>query len=687
MKGEIARYKDQLVMKKREFEGIKLVRRELSEVELTEKVKQIEDICAQLREESVHLMRKYPGYREREGIDAEDNQRYRFGNAVLSEYDELQEELTETLKRVIALKAKKLKDKELRLEQIEKCKETQMALDGQIAELDTKIDELEADKKRRERYQGEDLGKVKEEREALMHEYAELDKALKELVKDRNSASTFQSNGQNQLRTIFEQRQKEYERLSRIKRQEEAAAEEEEHFQAQEKPEELAKTESFRTVRSSQIESSVAIIQRRLTLRGLDGEQAFQILLANDELAQDPENNFVTLGSMETGLRKEPFLVPKKDVRLLARYLVEDNSQEMIEFRLDTMQSKIIVKSILKTLLGPLPKRTPEQLKHAFKKVRDAIMATKDQLLSNLLTIEKKDTLSAAKFADGIRNAPPAILELDEVHKNLLIMHCVERFEPEDIKIPMVPEIFSEAEISERYERGSKPRGTQSLASSKITSADPKSNIANQAGTSGRGIDVSGATGTNQVAPKPSQGKKMVIDSEGEMDSEDDISREEFSPRQQGPPPSLVVNNVDTFNNPETKKQILSLEQIKAASEVKGAFGKLMFGATTKAPDAAQDGPAEEKEKKPAAGNPLAFILGGSKKAPDSQKEGGSSKDATPSNSKPAGMPTPKAVPNPQPAANTSAKPTKPAVIFDDEYDEDEEIENMLSKNKTTTKD
>lgn len=680
MKGEIARFKDQLVLKKRELEGIKLVRRELSEAELTGKVQQIEEICTQLREESVILMRKYPGYREKEGIDAEDNQRYRFGNAVLSEYDELQEELTETLKRVIALKAKKLKDKEVRMEQIEKCKEDQMALDGQIAELDTKIDELEADKKRRERYQGEDLGKVKEERESLMHEYAELDKALKELVKDKNAASTFQSKGQSELRNAFEERQKEYERLCRKRRLEEAAAEEEEQLQAQEKPEELTKTESFRAVRSSQVEGCVAVIQRRLALRGVDADQAFALLLANDELAQDPDNMFVTLGSIESSLRKDPFFVPKKDVRMLARYLVEDNSQEMIEFRSDRTQAKIIVKSIFKTLLGHIPKRSPEQLMTAFKKIREAILANKDQLLSNLLTIEKKDTLSSQKFGEGIRNVPPNLLELDENLKNLLVMHCIERFEPEDIKIPMLPEIFGEKEITERYIRSSKTKPTQSIASSSVQAPDTKPAVVPEASKGAKGV-ANTVTAPTQVANKPTQGKQMVIDSEGEMDSEDDISREEFTPVAQGPPPSLVVNKVDTFNNPETKSRILSLEQIKAASEVKGAFGKLMFGGVAKpaGQEAGETKPAEEK--KPAA-NPLSFILGGNKKG----AEGASSpKDSTPKATDKQVVVPPK--PAPVQPADAPAKPSKPAVIFDDEYDEDEEIENMLSKNKNTTKD
>ena len=100
LRHQIGELKDELIKKNREFEGLKLVRKEISERELKNKVEVLEAECEMYRSQAVKLMQKYPGYGETDGMDEEDYHEYRFSNLVLGEYDALLNELVQTLEKV-----------------------------------------------------------------------------------------------------------------------------------------------------------------------------------------------------------------------------------------------------------------------------------------------------------------------------------------------------------------------------------------------------------------------------------------------------------------------------------------------------------------------------------------------------------------------------------------------------------
>lgn len=77
-----------------------MVRKEISEKELKNKVDELEKQCEEYRNNAVKLMQRYPGYGETDGVDEEDHHQYRFSNLVLSEYDTLLNELVQTLEKV-----------------------------------------------------------------------------------------------------------------------------------------------------------------------------------------------------------------------------------------------------------------------------------------------------------------------------------------------------------------------------------------------------------------------------------------------------------------------------------------------------------------------------------------------------------------------------------------------------------
>ena len=96
-----------MTSKHRELEGLKLVRKEISERELKQKVEIVETECESYRSQAFRLMQKYPSNNEQEGIDEEDNHEYRFNNLVLAEYDALLNELVQTLEKVETHKKKR----------------------------------------------------------------------------------------------------------------------------------------------------------------------------------------------------------------------------------------------------------------------------------------------------------------------------------------------------------------------------------------------------------------------------------------------------------------------------------------------------------------------------------------------------------------------------------------------------
>lgn len=107
LKERIAEMNGQVIRKKCELEELKLVRKEISEQELLNTIREIEAECEEHRGSAVRLMRRYSGYKETEGMDEEDYHNYKYSNLALRQYDELLEELTGTLRTVLVHRVNK----------------------------------------------------------------------------------------------------------------------------------------------------------------------------------------------------------------------------------------------------------------------------------------------------------------------------------------------------------------------------------------------------------------------------------------------------------------------------------------------------------------------------------------------------------------------------------------------------
>lgn len=81
--------------------------------------------------------------------------------------------------------------------------------------------------------------------------------------------------------------------------------------------------------------------------------------------SKDPIQNNFNMCSPPMGLRNE------EDIENLSRYLIEDNYEEFVEFDEELTLSVIVVKSILRNLLGAYQIYNDEEMKQVRGRVRE----------------------------------------------------------------------------------------------------------------------------------------------------------------------------------------------------------------------------------------------------------------------------------------------------------------------------
>jgi hypothetical protein len=493
---------------------------------------------------------------------------------------------------------------------------------------------LEKTKEMMNNFSKDKILQIRAQRDKLSTENQKLEEELMRLKKEEDNTKKHYENHTKAMDAKIKELIKEYnEILQKINKK--ASDEQSEDHYKKELEEQAAlnehkKAEKLRPVKFSQVEMSALDINRRLTLRRIEVEEAFDYLLANED--KDINLKDTMLSTLETNLRKEPFFIGKDNAKLVARYLIEDNFEETIEFDPKRTQSKLTVKSIFKTMVGHVKVRKLEELKKLYSQIHSAVNANKNGITLKLQDKEKRDIVPLTRFIEEIRGATDALLKLNEEQKNFLIITMIERSDSsKDIRIESIFSYFSPKEFEEMYvnsphhasssrKGGHKKTFTNSIK--QMTKRDSHSEMSDdgkQRSESKGNTVVMPQAGGKQKQPAdlsdysagmgPSRSQAHIPIKEELMPNEsskedDDMSRESSI----GPPPKMEVNEVKTFNNPETKEKIYTLEQIKAAGQVKNAFGTLMFG--NKKPEGNQtDAPpksAETVEKKP---NPLEFML------------------------------------------------------------------------------
>ncbi|CAD8164827.1 unnamed protein product [Paramecium pentaurelia] len=98
-------------------------------------------------------------------------------------------------------------------------------------------------------------------------------------------------------------------------------------------------------VNSYDIKEIMSNLKIKLLSNNIDYETQEQILCEDDD-------EFLTLEETQLRLQKSPFELNEDESSLLARYLIEDNTEDHILYDRQRTQTKIIIKSVYKKLLG-----------------------------------------------------------------------------------------------------------------------------------------------------------------------------------------------------------------------------------------------------------------------------------------------------------------------------------------------
>lgn len=386
---------------------------------------------------------------------------------------------------------------------------------------------LREKKKERNQYDNVGFEKIKKEQEEVRAIMTEYDHEAKKHDDEKDASTKAQQIVMSELNKKIEDLKNELEKIERKKNNQETIPQVQvQDTQVQE--DEPSKKETNKAVRFVQVEHAGVAINRRLTLKRIKLEDAVELLMAGDENSPPTE---VELSVLENNLKKEPFLLNRRDPRLVARYLVEDNREENVEFKPDSRQNRHIVKSIFKTLVGNLVVKSWSELKSMYTTIYNALASAKTPLTTGFNSVDKnrKDTVTVNGLISVIKSATPEVLKLDENLRNFVIINVIERTDGEELKIANLFMMFSPKEFEERYGRANTDK-------------------------------INAINGGNKY--------------ESESSEEENKEEEDNMP----PPPKLEINEVKTFNDPKTKEKIYSLEEIKAQQHVKGAMGKLMFG-------------------------------------------------------------------------------------------------------------
>ena len=442
----------------------------------------------------------------------------------------------------------------------------------ELNELEREVDELERDRQHRAQYDSRGLDQIKLERERYTQDNTELERKIKDMEKEKNNASTFHSTNLSGVRGKMEERRKEYEKLLKQKANQGVEDEEETQMKNEEGSEEgQAKVETCRAVRHMQVEGAARQMNRRLRLKRVRMESALEHLLNVPVEEREVPANGVSISVLENNLRREPFCLQRKDQRLVARYLVEDNSIENIEFDLRRVQMKVIVGSIFKTLITPYQVMEVEDIKRVFKKLNDRMEKFGGYLVQGLLGKDKKESYNSQTLQDKLEKIAGETLQLgnDSEAVEMLIIHAIERSEnQEDIRVEGIVKMFSAAEFTQLY---GKKGGVVILGGRRVDSHV-------DSGRKKTGNTVKGGEEDEKSIGKV-EGimERYIVGEEEEEESESGSGREEGD-ESEGPPPKFEVVEITSFNDPTVKEKILSMAEIKATGQVKGAIGNLLFG-------------------------------------------------------------------------------------------------------------
>jgi hypothetical protein len=311
---------------------------------------------------------------------------------------------------------------------------------------------LDREKKLKAKYDRHNLDKLEVENRQLQEDSKVQDRRKKELEQELTQAQTTLEEKYSNIKKNRVDMQKQLDVLM-AKNSSEISEDQnmEEEKQDEKDTDALEASETLKVVRSNQVADSVEFIRRKLSLKRVKIEEAFELLIVSEETGTKD----VALSTIEYNLRKEPFCMAKKEqARLVARYLVEENTEDRVVFDIKKRSSKLIVKSIFKNLIGHITILPLMDVRHHFDKLINDIQNGKSLLMQSINSIslknEKQDFVNQKQLLDGMKQAK---IELNEETTNIMLLHILDKCEnSEEIRYNNIYQIFSKSYAEEYFD-------------------------------------------------------------------------------------------------------------------------------------------------------------------------------------------------------------------------------------------
>ena len=489
----------------------------------------------------------------------------------------------------------------------------------------------------------EGIEKMRREREEAAEEEAEKERMLKDIEKEKGVLVAFHAARLGELRAKVSEKEKELEKMLKNEDSSQSRKDEEEEVEKEKgsgvgfRESEVESGQINRPVRHSQVEVAANTIRRRLQLKRVLMATAIQCVLHTGAEEENSNPKEISINMLENNLRREPFCLGKKHQRLVARYMVEENTTDYVKFNPNKTQTKFIVETIFKTMVGTYHLKPLEAIREHFRFLETYLRKYKNTLTLFFVGKDRKELLTSAYFEEKVEKLPQSLASdfLPECRETF-VLHSVEMSEnSEDIDIDEIFTFFIQEKFNKIYSKALNsisssakspmvkkrtlvPGGMgnqlksgsgqlsllQNLSSiiednkvdthvsDNILVADTHVSILE------KNIDVNGQMleegrkEKGENPPNPIEEENDGLDKIGEGfsrgDSEEVSSGLEFgygSQREEESDgeaeetfvPEVRVLQVETFNGPDATEFIYKLEEIKVSKEVTSVLQKIIF--------------------------------------------------------------------------------------------------------------
>mmetsp|Transcript_3740 Transcript_3740/g.3172 ORF Transcript_3740/g.3172 Transcript_3740/m.3172 type:complete len:174 (-) Transcript_3740:277-798(-) len=153
-------------------------------------------------------------------------------------------------------------------------------------------------------------------------------------------------------------------------------------------------------------------------------------------------SKMISIRDMQELLKQEPLCMRRpNEILLLSRYLIEENNEEYLYFDENCQNHVSVVKSIIKTILGPIIIYDKEKANRIHDEIMEMLHDKLDNLHQNLQAICKSEYITRKNLHEGFKYIN---VEPNEEQVNYMLTRLFEISDDiEKLPLDKITEIFS----------------------------------------------------------------------------------------------------------------------------------------------------------------------------------------------------------------------------------------------------